>query len=91
MNNVQDFFRHSWSSGITDGGNITDNGNGTVNIAQSEGEFRTTDTSDLVLIPLVVPAITNLALTDNEVNYVFANYNSGSPVLQSSTSSTGLS
>lgn len=86
MNNVQDFFRHSWSSGVTDGGAITNNGDGTVNIAAAECVFRETDSDDGVLKSYVVPAVTNLAMTANDVTYVYANYNSGTPAWSIGTS-----
>lgn len=77
MNNVQDFFRHAWSSGASDGFAITDNGNGTVNIASGEIVIRETDADDAVLKTYLIPATTNLAITDNEVNYLYLTYGSG--------------
>jgi len=77
---VQDYIRHGWSAGITEGGALTDNGNGTVSIASGEGAFRISALDDASLITSPVAAYPNMALTDNAVNYVYADYNAGSPV-----------
>lgn len=85
MNNLQDFFRHSWSSGITDGCAITNNGNGTVSIAAGEIVIRETNSDDGVLKAYVVAAQNNINLSDAEVSYLYINYNSGVPVWQVGT------
>jgi hypothetical protein len=86
MNNVQDFFRHAWSSGITDGCLITDNGDGTVNISSGEVLIRDIAEDDADLKSLVISSTTNLALIDNEVNYLYINYNGGALVWNVGTS-----
>lgn len=77
MNNVQDFFRHAWSTGATEGFALTDNGDGTVNIATGEIVYRETDADDAVLTPTVVPAVTNLAMQANNVSYLYLQYGTG--------------
>lgn len=86
VNNVQDFFRHSWSTGITEGCDVTDNLDGTVSISAGEGLFRSSDVDDAELKAFVIPAATNVSLTANDVSYLYVNYNAGNPVWAVGTS-----
>ena len=87
---VLDWFRHSWSTGLVDGGSITNNGDGTINIAASDIILRKGSNSDSDLAVFRDSGVTNLSLAANDVSYVFLNYNSGSPVWQTSTSISGF-
>lgn len=69
------------SSGAIEGFAITNNGDGTVNIATGTAYLRTTNSPYSPLIKYVIPAVTNLALTDNANNFVLVDYNGGSPAL----------
>lgn len=71
MNNVQDFFRHSWSTWVTDLCNPTSDWAGWLNITAWEVLIRETNSDDWILTPFVVPSINNLALTNNDVNYIY--------------------
>jgi hypothetical protein len=82
LNNVQDFFKHAWSSGVTNGCALTDNGNGTVSIAAGEICIRVSTSDNANLTPLVVPAQANITCAVNDVSYLYVNYNAGSPVWQ---------
>ena len=88
VTNQENIDTYSWSAGVVSGGDLTDNGNGTVDIATGESMLRisASDTADLK--SMVFPAITNLSLTDLSTNFVFVNYNAGTPVIQVSTSSS---
>jgi hypothetical protein len=63
---------------------LTDNGNGTINIA-SGGVFNFTlqanGNSSIVRLTDTT-GINNLTLTDSSTNYVYINYNSGSPIFE---------
>jgi hypothetical protein len=74
------------SSGAIQGFAITNNGDGTVNIATGTAYLRTTNDPYAPLIRYVIPAVTNLALTDNANNFVLVDYNGGSPALTVSIS-----
>lgn len=74
------------SAGAIQGFAITDNGNGTVNIATGTAYLRTTNDPYSPLIKYVIPAVTNLALTDNANNFVLVDYNGGTPALTVSLS-----
>lgn len=67
------------SAGALSGFALTNNGNGTVNIASGFALLRATNSETGVLSKLLIPSATNLALTDNANNYVIVQYNAGSP------------
>lgn len=73
------------SSGALSGFLLTDNGNGTVNIASGAALLRSTNSEIGVLSKYTIPAVTNLALTDNANNFVLVNYNAGTPSITVTT------
>lgn len=84
------FYDHSWSATSISGLALTDNGDGTVDIASGESVLQPTATDGTQLICVTVPAKTGLAITDNSVNYVYADYNSGTPQVAATTSIDGF-
>lgn len=78
------------SSGALSGFAITDNGNGTANIASGQALLRATNSETGILQKYTIPAVTNLTLTDNANNYVLANYNAGNPTLTVTTDPTQI-
>ncbi len=86
VTSMEVFYDYTWSAGLFMGFDLTDNGNGTVNIANGEGTLRTSASPTAPIMLLEVPGATNLALTDNSVNYIYVNYNSGTPVIEAGTS-----
>jgi hypothetical protein len=85
---VQDSISHAWSSGSVTGFELTDNGDGTINLAAGEAMLRPTSDPHDTLISMAVGVTANLALTDNSLNYVFVSYNAGTPIVQAGTSLT---
>jgi len=84
--NVQDWLNTTQSAGKLTGGDITDNGNGTVKVAAGTGFIKTTD-SDVANTKFFDWSVNNsLSLTDNATNYIYVEYNSGSPQIVASTS-----
>lgn len=77
---------HQWSSGLYEGFALTDNGNGTVNVASGRGVLRTAPSMTAEIRYVEVPAVNNIALADNATNYLYVDYNSGSPVVLCGTS-----
>ena len=71
---------HSHYPGMISKTLITDNGNGTINIASGTAYMYSGANWTGHLGKHTVPATTNMALTNNTVNYVYADYNSGSPI-----------
>lgn len=84
---LQDMQNLFHSAGWVSGGGVTDNGNGTVNVAAGTGAIRTgaTSTSPIAFFDWVANAA--LSLTDNANNYVYVTYNAGAPIIATSTSS----
>jgi hypothetical protein len=61
---------------------LTDNGNGTINAPSIKAYLFSNSNWTGSFKHYHIPAANNLALTDNSVNYLVANYNSGSPIYQ---------
>lgn len=79
-------YDYMWSAGLYSGFALTDNGNGTINIADGEGVLRTSASSTAPLHLVKVTGVNNLALTDGATNYIYVDYNSGSPTINTGTS-----
>jgi hypothetical protein len=75
---LQDIFH---SSGVTTGGTITDDADGTITVSLGTGLIRATNSSvaELLYFDWAAEAGANVALTDNDMNYVYVEYNAGSP------------
>lgn len=73
------------SAGAVSGFALTNNGNGTVNIASGIAYLRATNDPYANIIKYPIASVTNLALADNANNYVLVDYNGGSPTLTVTT------
>lgn len=74
------------SVGVTVSGDlITDGGSGTIDIAEVNGFIRATDSQTADLVAFTVAASSGVALTSNSLNYVYVEYNSGSPQIAVTT------
>lgn len=67
------------SAGWVSGGEITDNGDGTIDVAAGVGLIRATDDNTSELFFMDWSASAGLSLTDDSNNWVYIDYNSGSP------------
>lgn len=88
LDTLQEFINHVWSAGSgSEPGEfeLTENGDGTVNITGGVFVLRTAESDTATLKPFTVPSVTNLALTDNATNYIQVDYNNGSPIITAST------
>lgn len=77
---LQDMNKLFHSTGILNSATLlSDGGSGTLDVAQVEGCIRATDdpTDDLEFF--TITATTGLALTDADLNYIYAEYNGGTP------------
>jgi len=79
-------FGHVWSAGATHGFAFTDNGNGTAAIATGVSALRISAAEDALLNICEVAATNPVSFTDNSLNYVYVNYNAGTPIVQVGTS-----
>ena len=78
---LNDFYNHSWSSTSTTGFDLTDNGDGTINISAGEVVLRDDNLNDAQLKSYAVAETLAVALTDNNINYVVVEYNAGTPII----------
>ena len=86
LDTLQEFINHAWSAGS--GGeagefDITENGDGTVDVTGGIMALRSAENDTADLKPYDVSGVTNLAFTDNTDNYIICDYNAGSPVITS--------
>jgi len=65
--------------GTVTGGVVTDGGSGTVDITEWNGWLRETDDDNAMLSEHTISASTGVALTDNALNFIYADYNGGTP------------
>lgn len=70
-----------WSAGKLTGLDMTDAGGGLVDISAGEAIFRTSASRTAPLENLPVAGVVGQALTDNMVNWVYADYNAGTPLV----------
>ncbi len=83
---LQDFLNKKMSSGFCSGGDFTSNGDGTVSVALGCGAIRATNTLGVEMLAFDWSANTSVSLTDNTTNYIYVDYNSGSPIVASAVS-----
>lgn len=78
---VQDLIDIVHSVGVTTGGGITDDTDGTITVAAGTGFIRATDSdvAQLLFTDWAAEAGANVALTDNDLSYIYIEYNAGSP------------
>ena len=69
----------AWGAGKLTGLDMTDAGGGLVDISAGEAIFRNAASRTAPLENLPVPGVVGQALTDNMVNWVYADYNAGTP------------
>lgn len=74
------------SAGWVSGGAISDNGDGTIAITAGVGLLRATDNNLSNLFFVAWPADSVIALTNTSINWVYIDYNAGSPIAVASTS-----
>lgn len=83
---IQDWSNSIQSSGVISGGVITDGGSGTIDVSAITGIIKSTDSVTGTNYFFDLGSSSGIALTDNYTNYVYIDYNSGSPQIVVSTS-----
>jgi len=83
---LQDFLDNKMSSGFCSGGDFTSNGDGTVSVSAGKGAIRATNVAGAGFLAFEWAANTSLSLTDNTTNYIYVDYNSGSPIISTALS-----
>lgn len=79
-----------WSAGALSGFAASDNGDGTVAIADGEILLRSSASETAPLYLIKMAATASVALTDASVNFIYVDYASGTPALAVTTSVTGF-
>jgi hypothetical protein len=91
LGNTQSEFNKTFSNaGYVSGGGITDNVDGTVDIAGVVCYLRTTNSDTGEIKYFSVSGVTNLPLTDLSNNYVYVDYNAGFPNIQATTTGSTI-
>lgn len=86
---MKDFMKISLSAGKFDGGGtLTDNGDGTVSIAELSGSIRSTASSLGEIFSFTLPVESSFGISENELNYIYVDYNGGTPIYASTTDRT---
>ena len=89
-NGLDDFINNTMSSGLISGCTVTDNSDGTVAVTSGYGYIRKTSDEIGELLAFSVPADSSVDLTDDSLNYVYVDYNSGNPTISYTTDVTSL-
>jgi len=87
---MQDFIDLSQSAGIWSGGAITDGGSGTINVAAFTGLIKTSNSDIGADVFFDHAGTTGLTLTDNNTNWIYVDYNSGTPIIAANTSLSAI-
>lgn len=86
LDNLEEIVDTAHSAGVVQGAAITDNGDGTVSIGAGQALLRSSASSTATIYSVAFNAQSNIALTDNATNYIYLDYNSGSPQFNVGTS-----
>jgi len=87
---LRDIFNYIDSAGVFSGCAITDNANGTIDVALGEALLRLNNTEGSELFSVAIDAQPNVTLTDNDLNYVYVDYNAGTPIVSSIVTSATI-
>jgi hypothetical protein len=90
VSTLQDLHDYAMSAGVIAGCEVTDNGNGTVAVAAGEAFLRNSASEIATLMLVDVPATNPVSLTDNDANYIYADYAAGTPVVLVTTDVSGF-
>ena len=87
---MQELFNHQFSAGVMHGCDITDNRDGTVSFASGYAMLRDTADDHSPIYAIAFSEQSDLTLFDNAANWVYLDYNSGTPQFVVSTSITAF-
>jgi hypothetical protein len=87
---VQDWSDTTQSAGLISGGAITDNGDGTVAAASGTGIIKSTDSNVGNSLFFDFSADASVTLTDESDNWVYVDYNGGTPIIDAAADWTTL-
>lgn len=88
---LQDSQNNTQSSGKISGGAFDLlNGTGTLDVAAGTGKIRATNSATAEVMDFDWPQNATVALIDNTTNYIYVDYNSGTPVVAATTTKTNV-
>ena len=85
LDTIQELIDRHVGVGIIAGGEVTDNGDGTASVGGGSGMLRADDVDTGTVYSIQWSPNAALALTDNVINYVYVEYNAGTPQIAVST------
>jgi hypothetical protein len=83
--NLQNVIDLSLSAGWTSGGELTDNADGTVDIAAGTGFIRSSDSGSTAMYLFDWAATAGIDVSSGDDTYIYLDYNSGSPIVTTTT------
>lgn len=87
---LNDWINIANSAGLVSGGTITDAGSGQINVATGTGLIRTSDSAVGQIVAFDWSSASGVTLTDDETNWVYIDYNAGSPQVAITTDLTAI-
>lgn len=81
IDDLQEVHNHMNSAGILHNCSLTDNGDGTINISDGYAFLRSENDSHSTLYSVFINAQSNINLP-YDINYVYVNFNGGSPIFE---------
>ena len=88
---VEDWMKTTQSSGKISGGTFTTNGDGSCTVAAGTGLIRATDSDVAQVMFFDWAEDATVSLTDGNTNYIYVDYNSGTPVVDSTVTKADCS
>jgi hypothetical protein len=88
---IEDYINTTGDSGILSGTVVSDDLDGTITVAAGTGLIYTTDSDVGSLVFFDIDEDTTVGLTDNSMNFIYVEYNAGSPQFQSTTNVDNVS
>ena len=85
IDELTEYINSTGFTGKISGGTLTDGGSGTLNVASGAGLIRNIDSDVGPLFSFEWAAASGVALTDDSINYIYVDYNSGTPVVTVTT------
>ena len=81
---IYDYISVTQTSGHFEGGEFTDNGDGSLNVSSGSGLIRDSNSELAPIMFFDWAENVSIPLTDGSTNYIYISYNSGTPTIQAS-------
>jgi hypothetical protein len=88
--NLYDYLNIISASGYVSGGTITATGSNTVSVSAGEGMVRKLNTSIDDMTFIVWSTTTGITITSDVINYLYVDYNAGTPIVATTTDITAI-